>query len=548
MHIRPGILAVLGLSLPALAQQDLPAQAHARARAALEANPNLVHSPSALLVKFKGAAAAAQRAAARAAAGSAVVREYQIVPGLELVETSLPVEHARAAFLASAAVEYAEPDRVVRTTATPNDPYFSSQWGAQNAGQSVNGDPGTAGADGRAAGAWSVSTGNPSFIIAMIDTGVDHSHPDLAPNIWTNPGEVVNGWDDDGNGYIDDVRGWDFYEHDGDPGDADGHGTHTAGIAGAVGNNGIGVSGVMWSCRIMPLRFIGPNGGYLSDAVLALQYAVSKGAKVSSNSWGVAGSSMQSMYDAIAAARSSGHIFVAAAGNGGADYVGDNNDTTPFYPASYGLDNIISVTASDNDDGRPGLANFGPTSVDLAAPGVNIISTYPGGNYGYNTGTSMSAPFVAGVVGLVYASNPGWTYQQVRQRVLSTARPVPSMAGVTVTGGVVNAEAAMAAQTTTPPPPSAAGPVAPGTPTVVRLSGGQVRVSWEDNSANEDRFEVQRERKASNTWTGSQVVAAVGANVTSATDAPGTGTFRYRVRAGNAAGWSAWSGWKQVKN
>jgi serine protease len=538
------LLLVTAVTLPAQAQTDAPAPA--RATAALEANPALSHSPEMLLVKFRAGAAPDVRASLRAAAQLETVHSYGLVPGLELVHARAGAAATVAALSASPAVEYAEPDYVVRATDLPNDAYISSQWAAANTGQAPNGDAGVPGADARLSGAWSISTGDPGVIIAVIDTGVQHTHPDLAPNIWTNPGEIPgNGLDDDRNGYIDDVRGWDFYDRDADPDDANGHGTHVAGIIGAAGNNAYGVAGVMWSCRIMPLRFVGPTGGYMSDAVAALQYAVSRGAKVSNNSWGAVGAYSQAMFDAINAARSSGHIFVAAAGNGDTDNIGDNNDLAPFYPASYTLDNVIAVAAVDNDDHRPVFSNFGAGSVDIAAPGVNIISTYPGGSFGYNNGTSTAAPHVAGVAGLLCSSNPTASYQTVRSRILETARPVPAFANLTATGGVLDAAAALTPAA--PPPPTASVPAAPGTPTVVRISSAQLRITWADQSGNEDGFELQRERKEGKSWTGLYTIFT-GANVGTATDSPGVGTFRYRVRAFNAAGVSAWSGWKQFKN
>jgi serine protease len=537
--------AALCTAAPALAQPvAAPADGHARAIRALEANPTIAQSPGTLLVKFKASAAPATKASVRAALQARTLRSYTLVPNLELVETTLPVNQVVTALRGLAAVEYAEPDYVVRHTDTiPGDTYFNLQWGARNTGQSVNGDPGASGADARVSAAWDTTTGSSSLIIAVIDTGTQWSHPDLAPNIWSNPGEVADGIDNDGNGYIDDVRGWDFYDRDNNPDDPNGHGTHTAGTVGAVGNNGAGVAGMMWSCRIIPLRFLGPQGGYTSDAVLALQYAVAKGAKISNNSWGGGGYS-SALFDAINQSRAAGHLFVAAAGNGGVDQIGDNNDSIPFYPASYNVDNVISVAATDNDDRRATFSNYGATSVDLGAPGVNIVSTYPGG-YGYNSGTSMACPHVAGIAGLVWAANPSFTYADVRSRLFSTVRPISALNNITVTGGIVNAAAAVTGNN--PPPPPAV-PNAPGTPSITKLSGGQLRISWADNSSNEDNFHVQRERKQGNQWTNQTNLGPVGANVTSLIDAPGSGTFRYRVRASNATGTSAWSAWKQIKN
>ncbi|HEY3246246.1 MAG TPA: S8 family serine peptidase, partial [Phycisphaerae bacterium] len=419
---------------------------HQAAIARLQQNNQLQYDPATVLVRFVAQTPEAARTAARALVGGQKLRDFTLVPDLELISVGVEARQAANLLQAQPSVQYAEPDFVVHAVVIPNDTYFNLEWGLNNTGQTVNGDPGTNNADINGPEAWNVSTGDASFVIADIDTGMQLNHPDLAANLWTNPGEIAgNGIDDDGDGYVDDVHGWDFYSHDNDPSDSDGHGTHTAGTIGAIGNNGIGVAGVNWACKIAPLRFLGPNGGYTSDAVLAVQYCTAKGIKASNNSWG--GGSSQSLYDAINAAKSVGHIFVAAAGNNGT-----NNDSAPFYPASYNLDNIISVAATDNDDHRASFSNYGATSVDLGAPGVNVASTYTGSNYAYLSGTSMATPHVTGVVALVYGLHPTWTYQQVRSQILSTTRPVSALAGITVTGGVLNAAAAVGAGSGNTPP------------------------------------------------------------------------------------------------
>jgi len=256
---------------------------------------------------------------------------------------------------------------------TPNDPFFSNLWGLHNTGQSVNGTSGTAGADMDGPEAWDVAQGSNTFVIAVIDTGVDYNHPDLSGNIWANPGEVAgNGLDDDQNGYVDDLRGWDFVDDDNDPMDVVGHGTHVAGTIAAVGNNNIGVTGVCWQAKIMPVRALDAFGaGTDADIIAAIGYAVTKGAKVINASFGGPDYS-QAQYDALANANSAGVLFVVAAGNEGA-----NNDTTPSYPASYNLPNIISVAATDQNDNLSNFSNYGATSVHVAAPGENIYSTFP---------------------------------------------------------------------------------------------------------------------------------------------------------------------------
>jgi hypothetical protein len=329
-------------------------------------------------------------------------------------------------------------------------PRFGELWGLENFAQTG----GTNDADIDAAGAWDVNTGSGSLIVAVIDTGVDYTHPDLAANIWTNAGEIPgDGIDNDGNGYIDDVHGYDFFNRDGDPRDDHGHGTHVAGTIGAVGNNGIGVTGVNWNVQIMPLKFLGAGGsGTTADAIEALAYAVANGAAISNNSWGGDPYS-QAMFDAIAAARDAGHLFVAAAGNGNIFGIGQDNDAAPFYPAGYDLDNVIAVAAVDHHDNLATFSNYGATTVDLAAPGVNILSTTPGGGYGQSSGTSMAAPHVAGVAALTWDAHPDWSYDQVVAQVLGSVDPLPQLQGLTVTGGRLNAAAALGNPQPPPPPP-----------------------------------------------------------------------------------------------
>jgi len=337
-------------------------------------------------------------------------------------------------------VDYAEPNYIVHTLSIPNDPDFSLLYGLNNTGQTG----GTPDADIDAPEAWDIQTGSSSVVVAVIDTGVDYNHEDLALNIWTNPnGEVPdNGIDDDGNGYVDDVRGWDFYNNDNDPIDDHGHGTHCAGTIGGVGNNGIGVVGVNWDVEIMPLKFLSSGGsGTTAGAISAIQYATLMGANVMSNSWGGGGYS-QALKDTIAAAGDAGILFVAAAGNSGA-----NSDQSPMYPAAYDNANIVSVAATDYNDQKASFSNYGVVSVDLGAPGVNIYSTVPPGpcslcdlsGFRFLSGTSMATPHVSGVAGLIKAEFPALTANGLKLRLLGTIDPIPSLDGITVTGGRLNA-------------------------------------------------------------------------------------------------------------
>ncbi|WP_233256491.1 S8 family peptidase, partial [Microcystis sp. 0824] len=279
------------------------------------------------------------------------------------------------------------------------------------------------------------------LVIGVIDTGVDYNHQDLVGNIWTNPGEIAgDGIDNDGNGYIDDIRGWDFAYNDNNPSDVNGHGTHVSGTIAGKGNNGVGVTGVAWNAKIMPLKFLNDQGsGSTSNAILAINYATAKGVKLTNNSWGGGGYS-QALYDAINAAGQAGALFIAAAGNDA-----KNTDTSPSYPASYNLANIISVASTTRTDALSSFSNYGLTSVDLGAPGSEIYSTTPNNTYSTYSGTSMASPHVAGAAALLWSQNPTWTAQQVKDALMNTGDPLASLAGKTVSGKRLNVFNALAA-------------------------------------------------------------------------------------------------------
>ena len=374
--------------------------------------------------------------------------------GIQLWTISgLTVEEAIQAYSNDPRIEYIEPNYTARFLAAPlipNDPNFSRLWGLNNTGQTG----GKVDADIDAPEAWGFDipdrdgfpTGG-NAVVGVLDTGVDYNHPDLNDNIWINPGESgsgkeSNGIDDDGNGYIDDFRGWDFFNWDNDPMDAYGHGTHVSGTIGAEGNNGVGVVGVNWDVQIMPLKIFGDDGSYAGDfrVIKAIEYATKMGADLTNNSWG-GGPYSQPLYDAIAKSP----LFVAAAGNGGSDGIGDNTDISPHYPSSYNLNNIISVAATDHNDLRASFSNYGKTSVDLGAPGVSIYSTLPvsQGSYGYKSGTSMATPHVAGAAALIVATRryrglQDLTTLDLKQKVLNGVEVIPSLKNITVTGGRLN--------------------------------------------------------------------------------------------------------------
>ncbi len=343
------------------------------------------------------------------------------------------------------------------------DPLLSQQWSMTDVG---------------AANAWKIAPMLSEVVVAVIDTGVDYTHEDLVQNMWRNPREIPNnGIDDDRNGYVDDVIGWDFLDKDNKPYDLKGsifeillsganpgHGTHCAGNVAATGNNSKGISGVAPKAKIMALRFIGNQGGSTSDAILAIRYAVDNGAKVLSNSWGSRGEDPSdtvgnlALREAVQYAMDKGALFIAAAGNGNEMGMGYDNDTDskPSYPASYTHENIISVAAIDVNGKLGTFSNWGPQSVDIGAPGVKVLSTTVGGKYedslkipiinftiaGWD-GTSMATPHVAGAAALYWSANPHKTWQEVKAAILSSAIPIPALTGKVTSHGKLNVEELM---------------------------------------------------------------------------------------------------------
>ena len=410
------------------------------------------HTNKYILVRFKAGVLPSTAATTVGALGLSINRTYQIAPIYRLELQAGDNLATRLADLRNDPnVLYAEPDYIARTSRTPNDPLFNAQWALKNDG-SMGGVPG---ADISATEAWSLTTGNNEVIIAVIDTGVDYTHLDLADNMWINEDEIPdNGVDDDKNGYIDDVHGWNFSYLDeyfdgpnfipNDPMDRNGHGTHCAGIIGAVGNNGAGVAGVNWKVKIMPISFLGQYGmGLYSDAILAIEYAWKNGARISNNSWGGMGFS-QSLYDAIQMAGLNGHLVAAAAGN----YT-FNNDSEGglyhFYPSDFDLPNVVSVAATDRNDELAEFSNYGAISVDLAAPGVSILSTLPNNNYANESGTSMACPFVAGAAALLLGQDASRTVAALKRTLMQSVDPLETLTGKVVTGGRLNLAKAVGA-------------------------------------------------------------------------------------------------------
>lgn len=407
-------------------------------------------------------------------------------------------------------VEFAEPNQRVSIQVTSTDPMLASEWGLQASGYGS-----------KATTAWDKNQiGSTKVVTGVVDTGLDYTHKDLYLNVWLNQGEIrslsffsalkdtnsdglitfrdlnnnINlsnsatrlsdwngngyidagdlldnrsGWEDsidnDSNGYLDDLIGWDFANNDNDPYDDNGHGTHVSGTIGAMGDNGIGVSGVNWQTQIMPLKFLAADGGGgLAGSIAAIDYYTT--AKVQStdrgessrfigtnNSWGGGGFS-QSLANSIQRANDQGLLFIAAAGNGGSDGIGDNNDTLANYPSNYTNSNVIAVASITSTGSLSSFSNYGAVNVDLGAPGSSILSTLPGNNYGTLSGTSMATPHVSGALALMAAAAPQATGQQLKDALLQSTAATASLAGRSVTGGRLDVAAAISALTNTPTP------------------------------------------------------------------------------------------------
>lgn len=407
--------------------------------------------PTRILAQFKETVVAAASGSALEQLGSKIVWQSRLVPGLVVLgdasvsaaaQGAAPSEEVVRAQLLnrmnalalSGMFKYVEPDYTVHLNLTPNDQSFvdGTLWGLQNLGQKG----GVPGVDIDAVRAWDLTTGSTNVIVAVIDTGIRYTHNDLTSQMWINPGEIPgNGIDDDGNGYVDDIYGINAITDTGDPMDLGDHGTHVSGTIGASANDEYRLVGVAWNVRLMGCRFLGSNGGSTSDGIKCIDYAVTMGARILNNSWGGGGYS-QALYDIIAVAGQRGVLFVAAAGNDGL-----NNDLIPAYPASYPLDNIVSVAAIDRYNLLADFSNYGQTSVDLGAPGVAIYSSVSTSDSAYQlmNGTSMATPHVSGVAALILSIYPAADLNEMVGRLFAGVVPVPGLNGRTTTGGRVNA-------------------------------------------------------------------------------------------------------------
>lgn len=449
MHLSSSFRAIALFSLLFLAFSSIQAQTFQN------------YSEGELIVKYKTKLKSAQKTSLKLAYNVESSRPLNLINAeVWKIEDDLMTQTINL-LNSDPSVEYAEPNYTLYAIEgiqglgmfTSGDPRIGDLWGLNNEGQTG----GTFDADIDVFEAWGATTGSEEVIIGVIDTGVDWTHEDLAQNMWVNEGEIAgNGIDDDSNGFIDDVYGYDFVNNDGNPMDDNYHGTHVSGTIAAVGDNDIGVAGVNWTAKIMALKFLDAGGSGSTDAAIsAIEYSVLMGAHITNNSWGGGGFS-SALQDAIEAAGDVGQLFVAAAGNDSR-----NNDISPSYPASYPSDNILAVASTDHNDNLSGFSNYGFESVDIGAPGTDILSTTPGNAYSYLSGTSMASPHVAGVAGLVLSQNPGLLSgesrlvadQIVKARILETADPIPSLNGITVTGARLNAFLAAAEPDSIDPDP-----------------------------------------------------------------------------------------------
>ncbi|ATH07288.1 hypothetical protein BIY24_04855 [Halobacteriovorax marinus] len=357
-------------------------------------------------------------------------------PNIEYAEPNFIYEIVKPVSTFNINPYIASPLTVQSDAYTPIDPKFGQLWGLANTGSNdPTGAAGVAGADIDVMKAWSLTQGDKRVRIAVIDTGIDYNHPDLKDQMWTNLAELngEEGVDDDGNGYVDDIHGYDFANNDGDPRDGHSHGTHCAGTIGAS-HNDIGVAGVMADVEFVAIKFLADNGsGSTEGAIKSIDYATKMNVDIMSNSWGGGGRS-QALEDAIQRAADKGIVFTAAAGNSSTD-----NDSRPHYPSNYDVKNVISVAATTSSDSLASFSCYGRNTVHIAAPGHNILSTVKNGGYASYSGTSMATPHVSGAIGLLIAQNGRMDVEELRNRLMATSEPLSSLRGKTINAGRLNA-------------------------------------------------------------------------------------------------------------
>jgi subtilisin family serine protease len=402
-----------------------------------------------ILVKFKSGVSQETIDRLTAQRNDRVEDRIENAEGWEAIDD---LDNADASTLVSeyqqlAEVEYAEPNFEIELDESPtgplepilpHDPQFNEQWALANSGQRG----GKKGADISATIAWAITTGSEDVVVAVLDSGVDYNHEDLMENMWRRP-EKMAPYHDNELGTIDDEFGYNAVDGISDPMDENGHGTHCAGIIGAEGENNLGIAGVNWKVKIMPLKFMNASGfGNTKDAIEAINYVIDRkkegvNVRIISASWGSTQKS-RALEDAIRKAGENGIVFVAAAGNSSTD-----NDRRPHYPSNYDLPNVISVAALDRNDQLASFSNYGPKTVAIAAPGVDILSTWLGNEYEEKSGTSMATPVVSGVAALILAEHPKMSVAELRKKLLASIDPIAALKGKTVSAGRINAAKAL---------------------------------------------------------------------------------------------------------
>jgi len=447
---------VLFLSLALITLVLAPVSGQGQRGGGNSAADNAPSMPGELLVQFKAGATENEKGRALGRANAELIEDVLLEKGRRDGHGDLVlVRHqpdwtpaaARRSIESDPSVEFAEPNWIYTHQAISNDPYYTngSLWGMYGDGASPANQYGSQAGEAWASG----NTGSNAVYVGIIDEGVMHTHQDLSGQVWTNPFDPADGIDNDGNGYVDDIRGWDFDGNNNSTfdGTQDDHGTHVAGTIGAKGGNGTGVVGVSWSVTMISAKFLGRRGGTTANAIKAVDYITDLKTRhflnivATNNSWGGSGFS-QGLQDAIERANAANILFIAAAGNGGSDGVGDDNDTTLNYPSNYPNENIIAVASITSAGAKSSFSNFGVTKVDIGSPGSGIISTLPGKNgastYGSYSGTSMATPHVTGAAALYAATHPGAGAAQIKAGILASTVPTSSLTGKCVTGGRLN--------------------------------------------------------------------------------------------------------------
>lgn len=521
--------------------------------------PLAPHAGGRIIVGFKSTASTTERIGAfnrHGATSHKSLRTRGAATEVVTLPAGVSVEQALANYKADPSVRFAEPDYVLTHQAVSNDPQFTSGslWGMQGAGSTPANQFGSGAADVWAAG----YTGSSSVVVGVIDEGIQVTHPDLAANIWVNPREVAgNGLDDDANGFVDDMNGWDFFNRDATVFDGatnatiDAHGTHVSGTIGGVGGNGVGVAGVNWNVKIVSAKFLGPTGGNTTDAISAINYLVDLKVRggvnlvAINNSWG-GGAFSQALSDAINAAGDQNILFVAAAGNSGT-----NNDTTPSYPSNYdctrggtrGWDCVLAVAAIDSAGALATFSQYGATTVDIGAPGVGIVSTVPNSTYASYNGTSMATPHVTGAAALCASMDPSLSGAAIRDAIIRSAAPTASLAGRTVTGGRLDLVGMMARCATATVPVSGA----PSGLTATATGPTTASLSWTDGATDETAYQVERAPLAGGVCGTYAQVATLPANSTaySAGGLTAATGYCFRVRAGNGFGGGSFSAYSE---